>query len=266
MKKVIIHIAALFVVALALIGCCVRVAGKKVCVAPEPTTTPAPSPRPTPSATTPTDPSATPTATTPGPTATSTPVPTPTTGVWVTKLIRVNGFNGAPGGCNASRGPGRTHCHGDRTFHFLMPGFDLVPQYAGMGCEFGPDGLAHHPAGWKWGDAVCGQFDGRPACVCRDDAQSPCGGSPSCDSDHMSCERVRVGCNGRSWDDPRGSILKATGQIQCTEAPDHYGFDCDGTPNTSYMLCARPYADAHTEDGTPILVQGTGEFCMAGTF
>lgn len=204
---------------------------------------------PSPSSTTPTIvPTATATETA---TATSTPVPTPTptptsTG-WVTRLIRVNGF----AGCNPYGGPGRTRCHGDRTFWFTMPDRDLLS--VEVNCQIS---AARNPN-------IVGYLQ---KCLRFDSAGTPCGGAPACDQDHLSCERVRIGCNGKNWDDPRGSVLKVTGQIQCTEADNHYGFDCVGTPNSQYLICAHPFSDAHTEDGTPILVQGTGEFCQAGTF
>lgn len=133
-----------------------------------------------------------------------------------------------------------------------MPGFDVLAR--DVNCAIS---CARRP-----GDTNCIN-----SCNRNDSPGTPCGGAPACDDDHMACERVRIGCNGHSWDDPRGSILKATGDgFTCTEAEDGYGFNCTGTPNSSYMLCARPYADPHTADGTPILVQGTGEWCTSGVF
>lgn len=229
------------------LGCCATIGSQHVCLtAPTPSPTPTLTPAPRLATATQTaEPTATQPAVTPEPTATFTPVPAPT---WVTRLIRVNGFHG----CNPDRGPGRTACHGDRTFWFTMPGFDVLSREDNcrISCARRPNG----------GNCLA-------SCNRNDSTGTPCGGAPACDADHLSCERVRVGCNGHAWDDPRGSMLKATGDgFSCSDADDHYGFDCTGTPGSQYMLCARPFADAHTADGTPILVQGTGEFCAAGVF
>jgi hypothetical protein len=230
-------IFALAVLAVFMVGCCVTVGGQRVCAvaptnAPLPTTT-APPPTPSP---------------TEAPTATAAPTPTmtPTPSAWVTRLTLVNGF----AGCNPDGGPGRASCHGDRTFWFAMPGFDVLAR--DVNCTIS---CARRP-----GDTNC-----IASCNRNDSPGTPCGGAPACDQDHLACERVRIGCNGRTWDDPRGSVLKATGGIECMDI-DGYGFDCTGTPGASYMLCARPYADAHTADGVPIPVQGTGEHCTSGVF
>jgi hypothetical protein len=215
----------------------------------------------------------------PNPSPSSSPAPTSTTSptsapgpAWVTRVKRVNGF----GNCSPREaGKGRTEatCRGDRTYHYEMPSEQIVPKYAGMSCEpqtanrwFRTEGFVMHDG------YTCGKFDqvkvgGVERCLCRDDAQSPCGGAPVCESGRYDrCERLRVGCNDMEWDDPRGSILSVTGDgVECRDI-DGFALACNGTVGATYMLCARLYPDARTADDREIEHSGnnSANFCKAG--
>lgn len=205
-------------------------------------------PRPTPThGTTPmVEVPATPTATV---TPTVGPSPTPT---WTVTIKLVNGF----GHCNpratkeeALASP-RNRCDGDRTYLYVMPGFDIIPK--GTGCAE------------LWGANPDPSLFNR--CMNNDSPGTPCNGAAACDHDHLGCPRTNYGCNGRELGDPRGSILNVTGGVTCVEHDNHYGMTCRGEPGAHYMICARPFPDAHDEQGNPLPVKGTGENCKAGFF
>ncbi len=224
-----------------------------------------------------TAPRATPTLTSPSATATSeatstaapvsSPTPTPTSAPrWVTTIRLVNGFgNCSPHPCNPLDTTtiirdgktcvqlgyaGRTRCDGDRTYLYTMPDFDLVPK--GEGC-------------WElWGHNPDASLYNR--CMNNDSPGTPCNGAAACDRDHLDCPRTAYGCNGRELGDPRGSILNVTGGVTCIEHDNHYGMTCRGEPGAHYMICARPFPDAHDEQGNPLPIKGTGENCKSGWF
>jgi hypothetical protein len=173
----------------------------------------------------------TPTPSDPDPTATATPAPTATPEptattppTWnVPPLVRYpNGF----AGCNPGRtfrevSPGVVECEGDMTYWFFMPGYDVVPK-----CK-----------------------------TCKiDDPYMPCGGAPACDRDHMSCERVFVGCGGRDWDNHAGPDLKITGTglVSLERMDNPYRFILRAKKGSLLTLTACPPDDFRSKDGIPI--------------
>lgn len=190
------------------------------------------------------------------PTATVAPAATatPTSSGWVTTIKLVNGF----GNCNprASKAEAlaspRTRCDGDRTFLYVMPGYDIIPK--GTGCAE------------LWGNNPDPGYLNK--CLANDGPGTPCNGAAACDQDHLGCPRTAYGCNGRELGDPRGSILRVSSTTVTCASEKNPGFsiECGGTSGDAYTICARPYPDPHDEQGNPLPVQGSGELCKSGWF
>jgi hypothetical protein len=212
------------------------------------------------------------------PTSSPTPVATasPTIPPWQVRLKFYEGFHGCnPAPCNtldnvtvakvdpdgkthtcAELYPARSRCDGDRTPMCEMPGFDYPGLEKGTGCRELSYCLTQ-PIPTDVGKCI-------DNCLAHDSPGTPCGGAAACDPDHMGCPRTFVGCQGKNRGDVRGSKLSWTGLKSCTEAPNHYGFTCTGTPGVRYEICTEPLPGATNEDGSPLL--GGSKRCKNGWF
>lgn len=232
---------------------------------------------PAPTATATSTSTATPRATA-SPTSSPTPAATasPTIPPWQVRLKFYEGFHGCnPAPCNtldnvtvikidpdgkkhtcAELYPARSRCDGDRTPICEMPGFDYPGLDKGAGCRTLSYCLTQ-PDPSKVGPCI-------DNCLAHDSPGTPCGGAAACDPDHMTCPRTFVGCQGRNRGDVNGSHLTWTGLTSCTEAANHYGFTCTGTPGARFEICTEPWPGATNEDGSPLL--GGARRCKSGWF
>lgn len=129
-----------------------------------------------------------------------------------------------------------------------MPGYAQVPK--GAGCE-------------RCGDPV--------DCVSKDSPYGmPCGGAPSCDNEHICCDRAQVGCQGSvEWAvQVPPPIIRITPGFTCVTWPTNpYNFDCYGTNGHPYQICARLLPPLKSPEGHLIAGPvGDNPYCVSGTF
>ncbi len=82
-----------------------------------------------------------------------------------------------------------------------------------------------------------------------------------CDQDHALAWATF--CHERSHDDPRGVVINVTGAEWARDESNPQRAVVTFTPGQEFMVCVRPFADAHNDRGQVIPVLGTAEQCKS---